>query len=745
MGMSQTTLTISGMHCASCIKLVTKTLKKIPGVTQASANLTTNQAYITSDHPPDMRQIDRAISAIGYQLQLNKLPDYDPAEENLNKARKKLLLAWLMSVPLILLMLTEIIIKMPMSMPVNIFAVVFSGLIIFLPGWNTLSTGFTSLFSGSASMNSLIALGTIAAFITGPLSLIFPNIPNFAIGGSLVMAFHLTGRFIEARAMGKTSQSIRKLLDLSPKTARIIINNREKTIDIRELKKGDILLVKPGEKIPADGIILSGSANIDESLITGESLPNSKQIQDPVIGSTINLDGLLKIKVTKIGESTFLSQIINLIRQAQGNQVPVQAFVDQVTGYFVPAILIISGLTFFAWLFLPIFSTSSTLPTLPTFSRALYASIAVLVIACPCALGLATPTALMVAVGMGAENGILIKNGSALEMMKKIKTVIFDKTGTLTQGKPAVTGIFPQDPSASPARLASKRADRQLTTNNLQLTTHNLLQIAASAESGSSHPLAQAIINYAKQTNIKLLPVTNFKNFPGQGISASINNQQVKIGTLKFLDLSHPPGSPNLSNGTLVHVSLSQKYLGSLSISDQVKEESPLVVSRLKQMGFNIFLLTGDNTETASVIAKQVGIVDENVFAGVLPHDKINLVKKLQKNSSVLFVGDGINDAPALSQADVGVAVASGTDIAIESADIVLVRKNLLSLVSAITLSQKAFTKIRQNLFWAFIYNILAIPIAALGLLHPVMAEMGMAFSSISVVVNANLLRKEKI
>lgn len=742
--MTKTTLKISGMHCASCVKLVAKTLKKLPGVTNASVNLATNQAYITSTSPLDADLVKKKIFSIGYEVidDASYKSASNSIHHELDTARKKLTTAWLLTAPLIGMMIWEMLLQQELPWFFKILAMFLSGAVIFIPGATTLSSGYKSLIIGNASMDSLIALGTTVALITGPLSLIFTNIADFSGGASLIMAFHLTGRFIESKARGQTSEAIRGLLEMGAKTATIVETSSKfevkssKNISIDQLQIGDVMLIKPGEKIPTDGLIIYGDASIDESMATGESLPVHKKSGDGVLGATINLDGLIYVKVEKIGEKTFLSQIIKLIEQAQGTSVPIQALADKITNVFVPIILILSVVTFFSWLLFPSFLHNLTQSVLSSstsspFSSALFAAIAVLVIACPCALGLATPTAMVVASGMGAKNGILFKNGSVLQTMKDIKKIIFDKTGTLTVGKPIISDTL----------VRSSYLRRQA-----QLTVDSLLQYAASAESGSSHPLAHAFITKAKQEKLTLFPPQNFKNYPGLGISATINNQPVAVGSLNFLKSEKPPNLPNFPGKSLIHVSIANKYCGSFVISDTIKPDSRQIIASLKQMGYEIYLLTGDNKETANLIAKETGINSKNVFANVTPQDKIEIVKKLQQNANkVAFIGDGINDAPALTQADAGIVMGNGTDIAIESGDIVLTHGKLALVTSAIKLSKAAFKKIQQNLFWAFFYNVVMIPIAMLGLLHPVLAEILMAVSSITVVVNANLLKREKI
>lgn len=757
----KTTLEITGMHCASCQKLVSRALQKVPGVASVDVNVMTNKAYVQHEDELDLTKAKQEVTAVGYGIHDTQILNHqstpqstesDPAQQELELSRRRMLIAWAFAAPLAVWMLVEMIVgPWPNAEIFNIGQVLLALVPLFGPGLSTLTTGFKALTRRTANMDTLIALGTSMAFITGPISMLMEtfglqSVANYAGVGAMIMAFHLTGRFIEAQAKGKASQAIRRLLELGAKTARILVNGQEREVDVEALQTNDVMVVRPGEKIPTDGVIIQGASSIDESMATGESLPVTKKKSDAVLGATINQEGLLHIKVTKVGENTFLSQVIKLVEEAQGTRIPIQEFADRVTSVFVPIILMIAVATFALWLTFPTQFGAITMffkPFLPwmmnagpasPLSQALFASIAVLVIACPCALGLATPTALMVASGIGAQNGILIRKGAALQTMKDITAIIMDKTGTITQGKPEVTDIVLPEKS----RLMQKE----------------LLQFVASAESGSEHPLARAVTNRAKSENVRLLSLTNFKAVSGGGLKANINKQPIIIGTEKLLK-DHKTKLTGLSQSvieelesqgkTVIHAALKGIYIGSIAIADTVKEDSREAITALTKQGYDVYMLTGDNERAAQAIAEKVGISSEHVLARVLPEDKANKVKELQQKHKVAFVGDGINDAPALTQADVGITMGTGTDIAIESGDIILVRGQLTLLTSAIKLSIAAFAKIKQNLFWAFAYNVLAIPLAFLGLLHPVIAEAAMASSSITVVTNANLLRKAKI
>ncbi|OGG03847.1 ATPase [Candidatus Gottesmanbacteria bacterium RBG_16_37_8] len=751
-------LDITGMNCVSCVKLIERALKKVPGVIEVSANLATNQAYLKTEKDLDMNLAKKEVEAVGYGIKEKSDKEEDPSIIEMEKARQRMWLAWSFSIPIALWMLWEMFFGPWPDMFIYNFGIILLSIIpLFFPGLDTLKTGFKALSKRTANMDTLIALGTTIAFSTGPLNFLFaavsqPAIDNYAGVGAMIMAFHLTGRFIEAKARGRASQAIKRLLELGAKTATLLIDGEEKQVPVENLRLNNIMIVRPGEKIPTDGLIIEGQSSIDESMATGESLPVGKNKGDKVLGATINQEGLLKIKVTKVGNDTFLSQVIKLVGEAQGSRIPIQEFADRITSIFVPVILMLTIATITLWLAFPEFlsSLSNTFrPAIPwmmnegfasPLSQALFAAISVLVIACPCALGLATPTALMVASGMGAENGILIRKGAALQTMKDIKAIILDKTGTITKGKATVTDV-----------IARSETTKQSSSGSPRFARDDILQIAASAESGSEHPLGKAIVNKAKEKNLAVSIVEGFKAISGGGVAAEIDNKKILIGTIKLLNEEKinlkgfaEKIIENLeSEGkTVVHIAIDQKYHGSIAIADTVKEDSQKAILDLISQGFVVYMITGDNQRTAQAIAGKVGIPKENVLAHVLPDQKAQKVKELQKKYPVAFVGDGINDAPALTQADVGIAMGTGTDIAIESGDIILVRGELSLLVSAIKLSKAAFTKIVQNLFWAFFYNVVAIPLAFFGLLHPVVAEIAMASSSITVVGNANLLRR---
>ena len=639
--------------------------------------------------------------------------------------KRRLFLAWLITIPLAFVMYSNALLGIMLfeEETMKIIILVLSFPVVFLVGFPTIKQGFRGLITFYFNMDSLIALGTIIAWLTGVLQFFLP-LENYSGIAAMIMAIFITGKYIEAQARGRAGKEIKKLLELGAKKARIQKGNNEFMIPIEEVKIGDIIIVKPGEKIPTDGVVISGESSVNESMVTGESLPVDKIKGMNVIGATINNDGVLYIKATKIGKDTFLSHIIELVEEAQGSKVPIQKLADKITNIFVPIILVLSVLTFVGWMF---FSN---------LTFALGAAIAVLVIACPCALGLAVPISLTVGSGMGAKRGILIRKGEAIQTMKEVKVIMFDKTGTITKGKPEVTDIY----------VTRKNNEKEL------------LEIAGSLEKLSEHPIARAIVNKAEKEKIKFKSVSKFKILRGRGVEGFINKDKIIIGNrtlMKEENISLNEIEKNISEfehdgKTTMIIAKSKRVLGVIAVADALKEDSVVAIKELHKQGYKTIMITGDNEATAKAIAKQVGI--DSVIANVLPEDKSEKVKEVQMklNKSrgkgfVAFVGDGVNDAPALKQANVGIAMGTGTDIAIESGDIVLARGSLRGVVASINLSKATFSKIKQNLFWAFAYNVVAIPLAVAGVLHPVVAEIAMALSSITVVSNANLLRRQKI
>ena len=631
--------------------------------------------------------------------------------------KRKLTWSWVLTIPIAILMLSERLFGIALlEAPYAIIVLLVLGFpVIFIFGWDTIKGGMRGFFTLYFNMDSLIALGTVIAYLTGVFS--FTGVVlDYSGVAAMIMAFFTTGKYVEAKARGRASQEIRKLLELGAKKARVVRENEEREIPMEEVTVGDILVVKPGEKIPTDGVVIDGESAVDESMVTGESLPIEKRKGSNVIGATINQDGILYIKTTKVGKDTFLAHIIELVEEAQGSKVPIQKLADKITSVFVPSILFLAIVTFWNWWFLA-----------GDLSRAIGVSVAVLVIACPCALGLATPTALMVGSGIGAKRGILIRKGEAIQTIKEVKTVVFDKTGTITKGKPEVTDVETEG----------------------NVSAQEIVELAASIENLSEHPIAKAIVQKANLQTYKR--VTEFKVVRGRGVEGKSGRDVITIGNRTLMQerkialgtFDKRVEKYEHEGKTIMIVAKNKKVMGVIAVADAVKEDSQEALAKLKEAGYKTVMITGDNERTAAAIAKQVGI--EEVIANVLPEEKAKKIEELQKEGMVAFVGDGINDAPALKQANVGIAMGTGTDIAIEAGDLVLARGSLLGVVQAINLSKATFKKIKQNLFWAFAYNTVAIPLAVAGILHPVIAEIAMALSSITVVSNANLLRRKKL
>ena len=720
---------ITGMHCASCALTIEKKLKKTPGVASAVVNFATNKANIEYDCDScSEEQIIEAVKQAGYHAfsegdhsQMDhstmKLGEHDHGamvqQQEIKKERNLFWLSLILSLPILYLSM----VRKDMSFSSLVVQSVLAVVVQFYIGWRFYRGTFYGLKNKSANMDTLVALGTSAAFFYSLYSTYFHNGEVFYETSALLITFVMLGKWLEARTKGRASEAIKKLMKLSPKTAMIERDGKEFDIKIEEVAVGDVVIVRPGEKIPVDGEVIEGYSSIDESMITGESLPIDKQPSDQVIGGTINRSGSFKFKAKKIGRDTVLSQIIKIVEDAQAQKAPIQKFADKVSAYFVPAVMGIAIITFVVWYFV----------LGAVFVQALLAAIAVLVIACPCALGLATPTAILVGTGRGAEQGILFKSGESLESTNKIKIIAFDKTGTLTQGQPQVVDV-----SSSQEKF---------------------LAYVASLEKKSEHPLGEAIVRYAKEKSLEFFEPSNFQAEPGQGITGEIEGKKIVVGTERFFKNNNI----ELSNDTLEQKSrweaegktvilgaVDGMAWGMVSIADVIKKDSPLAVKELSSLGIRAVMLTGDNQKTAEAIARQVGIKD--VVAGVLPQDKADKIKAMQQDGSrVAMAGDGVNDAPALAQADLGIAMGHGTDVAIEAGGIVLVKGNLLDAAKAIKLGRQTMNKIKQNLFWALFYNCIGIPIAALGLLRAEYAGLAMALSSVSVVLNSLLLKKKKL
>ncbi len=759
------TLQIQGMHCASCVKVTSRALKKVPGVIDATVNYATEKANVAFNPKSTNKQniIPKLINAIenkGYEaIQINENQNAKNTQKKikqlqkreLNKLKFKLLIGIILATPALILGMFFMNNPIPFQ---NYILWALATPVQFYVGAQFYKGAWAALKNKTSNMDTLIAMGTSAAYFYSAIIVLIQgnHAHQYFETSAVLITLVVLGKYLEAIAKGKTSQAITKLMELAPKTATVIrsIKNKktnkiqkiELKIPIDEVKLGDIILVKPGQKIPVDGTIIQGRSNIDESMVTGESIPVSKTKGDKVLSATINKTGSFQFKVTKVGKDTTLNKIIKLIEDAQTSKAPIQRYADKISSYFVPAVILISLITFTTWF--------SIIKAEVGFS--IIAAVAVLVIACPCALGLATPTAIMVGTGKGANNGILIKGGEALETAHKIKFIIFDKTGTITKGKPELTDIISLD----------SRSKKQ-----------QLLQIAASIEKTSEHPLAEAIVNKAKQQKITLKPTKDFKAIVGKGIQASINRTKYILGTENLLKSNkikltkeQMESKTKLENQGKTAMLLAQikpkpRALAIIAVADEIKQDSKQAIQILKKMKIVPFMITGDNQQTAIAIAKKAGIPKQNVFAEVMPEDKAKHVKSLQNKikksklthkHKVAMVGDGINDAPALAQADIGIAMASGTDVAMETGQIVLMNNSLTNVPKAIKLSKQTMTKIRQNMFWALAYNSAGIPIAA-GLLYPLtgwllspmIAGGAMALSSVSVITNSLLLKMKKL
>lgn len=735
------TLKVAGMTCTACSSAIEKGLNKMPGVENAVINFAAEKLTVTYD-PSQVRiaSLEKKVKDLGYEFLPEKTGTQaaDQDEVMMTKARVRMTYSAILSGVLMTMMILHM---MGVHIPNYLIMVNLLALPnIFYLGRNVHKASWNAIKNKSPNMDVLVTLGSVPPYLVGLMAFFLPLLA-FTEMASSIMTLHLVGKYLETRAKGRASQAIKKLIEMGAKTANILLGGEEVQVPVEDLRPGDLMIVRPGEKIPTDGEVVEGKSTVDESMATGESMPVTRTLGDTVIGATLNKHGVMKVKVTKTGKDTFLSQVIQLVESCQGSKVPIQEYADRITGYFVPAILVLTLLVFGSNVLFPEFHQGIlqwgaqflpwVRPGAGHLSIAFITATAVLVIACPCALGLGTPTALMVGSGMGAENGILIRNGEAVQTFKELKMVIFDKTGTITHGKPAVTDVKVTDDVEEEA----------------------LWQLAADLEQSSEHPLAHAIMEYAKEKGITPGTITNFEALPGFGIRGqATDGSHVFMGNRKLMDqyqVDYGVWENTIAEleeeaKTVMLTGKGNQLLGIIAVADPMKEDSAAAIQELQKMGIETAMVTGDNQRTANAIARQAGL--NRVIAEVLPEGKVDAVKKLQKEYGVVaMVGDGINDAPALKQANIGIAIGTGTDIAIEAADVTLVKGELSGIISAILLSRATFRKIKENYFWAWFYNAIAIPVAMLGLLHPMIGAAAMSISSLNVVYNSLRLKRVNI
>ncbi len=746
-GLAEVRLTVPGMGSDHCAGLVSDSIRRLPGIAKLDTNIGNHRVRVSFDAgTTSATAIRDVVERAGYDVDSveegqvhDRARDTESEDRYLAQAWKRL---WIAAIPttLIMVLMGPHMFWQPIPGYLGIVAVLAFPVVFLFGGWATHRSAWRSLTNRTANMDVLISMGSLPPYLIGLAGFIWP-MTSFIEMAATIMTFHLVGRYLETRAKGRASQAIKRLITMGAKTASVLRDGNEVELPVAELQPGDIMVVRPGAKVPTDGEIVEGNSHLDESIATGESVPVEKGPGDAVIGATFNKEGLLKVRATKVGADTFLSQVIKLVEEAQGSKVPIQELADRLTGYFVPAVLVIALVTFGVWLIFaeslrPILEWGTAFlpwvdPGISALMAAILAMIAVLVIACPCALGLATPTALMVGSGMGAERGVLIRSGEAIQTLKDIKVVVLDKTGTITRGKPALTNVITAEGFEEDA----------------------VLRAAASVEAGSEHPLAQAVVTGARDRGLETAEVTQFKAITARGVEGQVDGQTVRVGSRRLLDdagiavgdLDARLTELETEGKTAMLVAIGDRAAGLVAVADTIKEDSKSAIAAMHALGIHVVMVTGDNERTARHVAAQVGL--DEVMAGVLPEGKVEAIRDLQGRfgEKVAMVGDGINDAPALKQANVGIAIGAGADVAIEAADVTLVTGELTRVVEAIRLSKAIFRKIVENLFWAWFYNLAAIPIAAVGLLHPMIGVIAMTSSSLSVIGNSLLLKRAKL